>query len=215
VRCDSCDRTLLMGESAAVFHDRSHRRAVCALCETDALARGWLRDGAAAPPPPLPVDRPGLLTRLRQRERPPVAPPERTAVEPPRASVVRIASTERPHRERVRTLETERAAAAVLAVAAGLEAFNASPYRRTIVGIARTLGRPKVSVIALTGVHPDVVVTIAWDISWYRYRVDPQLDPPVRLEGRGDDVGELDARWRSWNASLDEDGTVAVRPAIA
>ncbi len=214
MRCDSCERTLLLGEFASVFHDRHVRRTVCALCETDALAHGWIRDGAVVPPPPLRPERPGLIARIRQRERAPAVASAPVSPEAGRSNVVRITPTENPQRERAKALEAERAAVALQAVAAGVDAFNASPYRRTIVGIARTLGRPRVSVIPLAGVHPDVVITFAWDISWYRYRVDPRLDPPARLEGRGDDVGELDPRWRAWNASLDDDGAVAVRAPI-
>jgi hypothetical protein len=75
-----------------------------------------------------------------------------------------------------------------------------------VQGIARTLGAPRVSLMPLGGIRPDVVITIAWDISWYQYRVDAEADPPVRLEGRGDDVTELALRWRTWNAGLTEDG---------
>ena len=49
---------------------------------------------------------------------------------------------------------------------------------------------PRVSVVVLSGVNAEVVVTIAWDISWYQYRVSPDSDNPVRLEGRGHDPDE-------------------------
>ena len=72
--------------------------------------------------------------------------------------------------------------------------FNASQYRRTVGGIAQSprhaarLGgrRSRAST-------PEVVVTVAWDISWYQYRVSPESDNPVRLEGRGHDPAELEA----------------------
>ena len=51
--------------------------------------------------------------------------------------------------------------------------FNASQYRRTVGGIAKSLGDPTVSVVVLSGVNSEVVVTVAWDISWYQYRVTP------------------------------------------
>ena len=54
----------------------------------------------------------------------------------------------------------------------GVSAFNRSPYRRAIAGISKSLGDPLVSVIPLAGTRPDVVITVAWDISWYQYRVD-------------------------------------------
>ena len=65
--------------------------------------------------------------------------------------------------------------------------FNASQYRRTVGGIAKSLGPPRISIVALSGVNAEVVVTVAWDISWYQYRISPDSDNPVRLEGRGHD----------------------------
>ncbi len=63
--------------------------------------------------------------------------------------------------------------------------FNASQYRRTVGGIGKSLGEPRVSVVPLSGVNAEVVVTVAWDICWYQYRVSPESENPVRLEGRG------------------------------
>jgi hypothetical protein len=103
-----------------------------------------------------------------------------------------------------------RARAAEDAVAAGVDLFNGSAYRRTVSGIAKSLGRPRVSVVPLGGIRPDVVVTVAWDISWYQYRVDADASPAVRLEGRGDDLLELDPRWRAWNAQAEDDGSVVI-----
>jgi hypothetical protein len=57
------------------------------------------------------------------------------------------------------------------------------------------------------------VITIAWDISWYQYRVTPELGQPVRLEERGHELTELDPLYRNWNAQLDEHGRVV--PNIA
>ena len=51
--------------------------------------------------------------------------------------------------------------------------FNDSAYRRTIAGIAKSLGGARVSLLSLSGVNPEVVITVAWDISWYQYRVSP------------------------------------------
>jgi hypothetical protein len=91
--------------------------------------------------------------------------------------------------------------------------FNASQYRRTIGGIGKSLGAPTVSVIALSGVNAEVVVTVAWDISWYQYRVSPESENPVRLEGRGHDPTELESLFTAWNAHMEDDGRVV--PDIA
>ena len=91
--------------------------------------------------------------------------------------------------------------------------FNASQYRRTVGGIGKSLGAPRVSVVVLSGVNSEVVVTVAWDISWYQYRVSPDSDNPVRLEERGHDPSELEGAFTAWNAHMQEDGRIV--PDIA
>ena len=88
------------------------------------------------------------------------------------------------------------------------ELFNASPYRRTVAGIARSLGDAQVSLLPLSGVNPEVVLTVAWDISWYQYRVVFDSGQAVRLAERGYELEELDERFRRWNAFLDPDGRI-------
>ena len=86
--------------------------------------------------------------------------------------------------------------------------FNASQYRRTVGGIGKSLGEPHVSVVPLSGVNAEVVVTVAWDISWYQYRVSPDSENPVRLEGRGHDPSEHEAAYTSWNAHMGDEGRI-------
>ena len=88
------------------------------------------------------------------------------------------------------------------------ERFNESPFKRTVGGIAKSLGDPRVSLLPLSGTNPEVVVTVAWDISWYQYRVVLGSNQPVRLAERGYEIGDLDPRFKSWNASLDSSGRV-------
>ena len=198
-----------------MFRDGARSRNVCALCEQDALARGWLREGAPEPPPSPVVPKVGLRDRLRRgRGGAPVeVGPERPAPQPP-SSVVRIMRDGESDVRRSREREAARAEAAALAVSASLAAFNASSYRRTVHGIARTLGRPRISILPLGGTHPDVVISVVWDLSWYQYRVDPGADAPVTLQGRGDDLDELDPQWRSWNGELNDVGElVLVHPS--
>jgi hypothetical protein len=198
VNCAVCERTLLLGEAVGHFRDGAEQRKVCRLCTDAALARGWLREGAPSPPP-APYGRgPSLLQRLRLRGRTPspVPPPSTLGPDPARRVSGRVPE--------------HRAQAAEDAVAAGVDLFNGSAYRRTVSGIAKSLGRPRVSVVPLGGIRPDVVVTVAWDISWYQYRVDADASPAVRLEGRGDDLQELDPRWRAWNAQAGDDGSVMI-----
>jgi hypothetical protein len=58
--------------------------------------------------------------------------------------------------------------------------------------------------------HREVVVTVAWDLSWYQFRVDMLGPQPVTLQQRGEDVGEIDDRFRDWNAQAEPDGTLAL-----
>ena len=51
-----------------------------------------------------------------------------------------------------------------------------------------------------------MVVTVAWEISWYQYRVSPESGQPVRLADRGHDLSELESKFAHWNARLTEDG---------
>ncbi len=79
-----------------------------------------------------------------------------------------------------------------LAIVEAADLFNASQFRRTVGGIAKSLGLPRVSIVPLSGVNAEVVVTVAWDISWYQYRVTPDSAKPVRLAERGHEPDELE-----------------------
>ena len=92
------------------------------------------------------------------------------------------------------------------AIVEAAELFNASAFQRTVEGVARSLGQPEVSIMPLSGVNPEVVITVCWDISWYQYRVAFDSAQPVRLAERGSDPEELDAGFTAWNAELSEDG---------
>jgi len=57
----------------------------------------------------------------------------------------------------------------------------------------------------LSGVSGELIVTVAWDISWYQYRVSPESAQPVRLAERGHELGELDSGYQRWNARIEQD----------
>ncbi|MBA3844782.1 MAG: hypothetical protein H0X39_19560 [Actinobacteria bacterium] len=187
--CAICERTLLMGERTTRFSPNGGADYVdvCPLCGETALEYGWLREGAPTSPT-VPNERrrrgggwlKGILgTRPRGAE-------ETIASEP----ILR------------RLSEDE------LSMVEASDLFNASQYRRTVGGIGKSLGDPRVSVVALSGVNAEVVVTVAWDISWYQYRVSPDSDNPVRLESRGHDPSELESALTTWNAHMDETGRI-------
>ena len=58
-----------------------------------------------------------------------------------------------------------------------------------------------------------MVLTFAWDISWYQYRVSPDSVQPVRLAERGHELAELDHGYQRWNARIEQDGRLI--PEIA
>jgi hypothetical protein len=102
---------------------------------------------------------------------------------------------------------------AELEIVEAADHFNGSQFRRTVGGIAKSLGTPSISIVPLSGVNAETVITVAWDISWYQYRVTPDLAQPVRLAERGHELDELDAMFTDWNAHLVEDGRIV--PDIA
>jgi hypothetical protein len=191
--CAICERTLLMGEKAIRFSPNggSDFVDVCPLCAESAVEYGWLREGAPTTPIAFPERKrrngswlSGLLGRQRAAEETIVSEP-----------ILRRLSD---HEQ---------------AMIGAADLFNASQYRRTVGGIGRSLGTPSVSVVVLSGVNSEVVVTVAWEISWYQYRVSPESDNPVRLEGRGHDPSELESSFTSWNGHMEDDGRVV--PDIA
>ena len=97
-----------------------------------------------------------------------------------------------------------------LALVEAADLFNSSPHRRTVAGVAKSLGAPKSSIVPLSGVSGEMVVTVTWEISWYQYRVEAEHGGHVRLEDRGDDPGVIDQRWRDWNAQVADDGQLTL-----
>ena len=185
--CAVCERSLLMGERVTRFSPQGDGEFVdvCPLCSETALDYGWIKEGSPTTPT-VPADRRrrrrGGLARLFEPRRAPQ--PEPVVAAP----VLR------------RLSESE------LAVVEAADLFNASDHRRTVGGIAKSLGAPRVSIVPLSGVNSELILTIAWDISWYQYRVSPEAPQPVRLADRGHDPAELDSTFTTWNARIDEDG---------
>jgi hypothetical protein len=189
--CAICGRSLLTGERPVRYAPHgSDFVDVCPLCQEIAVESGWLKEGSPTTPM-VPASRRrrrlsfGSLFERRAEAEQPVAP------EP----ILR------------RLSEQE------LAIVEAADLFNASAFRRTVAGIAKSLGRPQTSVVPFSGLNQEVVITIAWDLSWYQYRVALDSAQPVRLEERGHELRELDATFTAWNARLEDDGRVV--PEIA
>lgn len=182
--CAVCGRTLLLGERLTTYHRPADDDArVCELCLDQADARGWIREGAPAVPMQLwSAPQRGLRGFLSNRRR-------RTGVPTPFEPE---ALPEDPRH----------------AVEAGLELFNESSHRRMISGLTRTLGEPRVSTVQRS--HREVVVTVAWDLSWYQFRIDMLGASPVTLQRRGAELDEIESRFQDWNTHADSNGVLAL-----
>jgi len=97
----------------------------------------------------------------------------------------------------------------------GLAAFNASEYPRRIAGIARSLGVAAVKVRPAENAVGDVVaILVAWELCWYRYEVDLDVDPDrVRLTAQGTELEELAREDRVANALADQLGMLSLAAA--
>ena len=230
VSCDVCGRTILKGERAEWYlAPGGHRRQVCDLCAVRAQHHGWIRESAAGDMParmPRNEPRRGVLGRLRKRR-----PRGRGATAAARGAgdVVRRRTTDGagrsslPRSPRPRRLAAPRPRSrpqsprhvravpttAEVKVERALELFNGSAHQRTVAGLARTLGPPWVSAMPDPAQASAVSVLVAWELSWYRYRVDlgDEADPVMMLD-KGEEIDQIDESLRAWNAGLDDDGRV-------
>jgi hypothetical protein len=171
--CAVCERTLLMGEQTVRFSPDGHEFVdVCPLCSDVALDHGWVREGHAVSP--------ALQQQTRRRRQKTLWQTLLGAREEQTESVVADPV--------LRRLSDEE-----LALVEAADLFNQSSFRHTVAGVARSLGPPKVSIVPLPGVNAETVLTFAWDITWYQYRVSPEAAQPVRIADRGHDIAEVEA----------------------
>ena len=194
--CAVCERTLLMGERAVRFApgDGGELVDVCPLCQELAVEAGWIKEGAPTTPT---VD--GGRRRRRHK----------------RNFVEILGLTRAPDQEALAQQEPilRRLSEGEVALLEAADLFNGSAYRRTVGGIAKSLGEPQASIVPLSGTSGELAVTVAWELSWYQYRVSPDSAQPVRLERRGHELHELDEGYKDWNAQIEDEGRLV--PAIA
>ena len=231
--CDVCTRALLRGENIEVFVNGGRRYSVCELCKPHALQEGWVREGA------IPDFQGGgdrvqrrrsLFGRKRRSEREielqePAEPrtlddelsfgggwgvaaqvagpaPEPVPAAPAAAQGRGSRIREPRHVHAIPTSGDHKIAVAV-------DVFNASTHRRTVSGVARSLGAPSVN-ITPDQTHPSIVwIVVSWELCWYRYEVDLS-DPQghARLDGQGYELSELAEHELIGNASSDGSGAL-------
>ena len=226
VQCEVCGRTILKGERPETFlAPGGARRLVCELCTARAEHEGWIRESVAGD---MPVTtrarepRRSLLGRLRRRRETEAEAPLEAEEAVPEGWEEYTAEAEpappapppepAPRRRRkdarhVRAVPTN----AEVKVERALELFNNTDFPRKIAGISRSLGEPWVSARPDGAAPSEVTVVVAWELSWYRYRVDlGDADEPVALVSKGLELEEIDPDLREWNASAGSDGRLAV-----
>jgi hypothetical protein len=233
VSCDICGRTILKGEGTESYLSPDGRRhEVCELCFGRADGEGWIRASAAGTLParaPRPEPRRSLLGRLRRGRA------EQEAAEPaadeeavvPRENGAEPLETEspppapEPPRERrarprdprhVRAVPTTREAK----IERALDLFNGSEHQRTVGGLARTLGPAWVAVVPELDQPSSVTVVVAWELSWYRFRIDlADAQDPVAMLANGDEIEQIEEELREWNATVDAEGQIVPGDAVA
>jgi hypothetical protein len=184
-----------MGERAVSFapSEGAELVDVCPLCQELAIEAGWIKEGAPTTP---------TLEGGRRRRR------KRNLVDflgLTRASDENALAQQEPILRKLSDGE--------VALLEAADLFNGSAYRRTVGGIAKSLGEPQVSIVPLSGTSGELAVTVAWELSWYQYRVSPDSAQPVRLERRGHELEELEQGFKDWNAQVEDEGRLV--PEIA
>ncbi len=229
VNCRVCGRTLLMGERSVGFFTVAGEGPydVCELCvprahrfglrprpstaDEVARARGGnavsrLLDatrslvGARG-------TRAARSTRTRTSADP--APAQGTAAVAAAAAATASGSGKRRRRRAVAAAPLDPFALGAVPVGSAalpvaLAAFNQSPHARTLAGLYRTLGAPRASVTPRSATDREVILTVAWEIVWYQFRVMPDGIE----QQRGQYLSELQPRWQHWNCEVTPDGTI-------
>jgi hypothetical protein len=185
--CAICGRRLLMGEKFSRFapEEGAELVEVCSLCYETALDHGWVKEGA-----------PTQATHSK--------------VEKKRGLIASLFGVAREELEEPVISEPilRRLSEGDLMLVEAADLFNSSQYRRTVGGVARSLGEPHASIVQISGVKAEFVLTIAWELSWYQYRISLEGAQPVRLAERGRELHELKAPFTGWNARVEDDGRV-------
>jgi hypothetical protein len=182
-----------MGERAASFapSEGAELVDVCPLCQEVAIEAGWIKEGTPTTP---------TLGGERRRKR----------------GLVEFLGLTRTHDDGSLARQEpilRKLTDGEVALLEAADLFNGSAYRRTVGGIAKSLGEPSASIVPLSGTSGELAVTVAWELSWYQYRVSPDSAQPVRLERRGHELDELDDGFKAWNAQVEDEGRLV--PEIA
>jgi hypothetical protein len=179
--CALCGRTILRGEQLFEYVTaEGQRHGVCALCRKRAESMGWMPAHLADELPPVHRPEPVLVT---------------SDPEPATGSLEDDAAVEPAPLIRKERSVFEQA----------LDAFNAAEPAHRIAGLRRSLGDPNV---AIEEFEDGVTVTVAWELSWYRWEVRVgALGSEIEEVAKGSEMAEIEPS-PLWNARTDEYGRV-------
>lgn len=178
VKCRVCGRTLLMGERSIGFFTLNGEGPydVCELCVPRA-GRFGLRSQPSTPDEVSSSSRNRRFQLFGGRFRRSASARSKVSSTPVGAAAVPVA----------------------------LAAFNASDHRRTLAGLFKTLGAPRASVVPRSPTDREVILTVAWEIVWYQFRI---MSDGIE-QRRGTYLSDLPGRWTQWNCAVSLDGKVA------
>lgn len=225
--CDVCERTLLRGEQIEVFVNSGRRYSVCELCKPHALREGWMREGAIpdySDTSGAPDRRRSLFGRRRARsvragrKAVPVEPTTPQTLDDelgewPRHALPATGRSSENANERIREPRHVHAipTSGDHKILAAIESFNHTEHRRTVAGVARSLGMAGVNITPDDSAASLVWIVVSWELCWYRYEVDlSESRGAVRLAGQGYELDELAEHERYANASADESGALTL-----
>jgi hypothetical protein len=240
-RCSVCGRTALRGERLWDYVTTAGEpRRVCALCKSQAEAASWLPVELAAERLRAGEARPSRTRALRERlarvaesararaaydagdaDEAEARPPRRLRLRVERRERMRPAAEGGPRRDAwgSRPGAHRRPAAAPgtpddphRAARRAIERFNSSEARRTVAGLIRSLGEPQASIQLANG-GSRTTVTVAWELSWYQWAIEPGDHGEVREVKKGKELDELSDDARRWNGRIAEDGSLRLLTA--
>ena len=170
---------------------------------------------------PRPQERRPLLGRLRRRQPEPAeqeAASEGERYEEPAVDEEPAFEPEPPRQEpkpRVQRQDPRHVRAvpttAEVKIERALDLFNSSEHQRTVSGLARSLGAPYAAAMPDLDAPGCVNLIVAWELSWYRFRIDlGDAADPVGLAAKGDELEDIDEELRNWNAGLDAEGRLVI-----
>lgn len=214
VTCAVCHLRLPAGETGSEFFTAGKRESVCDSCTPEALTAGWILESEAGlTGAPRRRRRPSVFERLRRPDAGRGAPEAPEPTPEPRftSQQGRILDRLVQRGEGPASTSTN----AERKVSRALEVFNSGDEVQTVAAVARSLGTPAVTAIPVCK-SCIVTITIAWELSWYRYEIDLSDESSgAYLVDRGYDYAELDGREQRDNVRTDSRGRLHLGSATA